>query len=370
MPLLQSAPATLHPYFGYRSPGGIRISARILRQRRPQFGGEGTFRALTTLLSQYASHEVAGHPVTLAVSTADGRVHRFDTVTDKEGFALFDVTLPDPRHQPATTVWETVQFHYDNDDGAQCAEGHLLVPGSDSKLAIISDIDDTIIETGITGGIGAILRHWRRLLATMPGQRLAVPGADSFYRQLGGGPFDPGDPEPASLGERMQATPRPFFYVSSSPWNLSAYLVAFKQVKGLPLGPMMLRDWGLNRETLGKGSHGAHKIEAIRQIIAAFPDRHFALVGDDTQGDFDAFAQVAAIAPDRIAAIFIRRAASAPLDEAELAARQQIEKLGIPLWVGDSYDVGQDFLREAGLAGEAEPRQLVVAVEEEAQARE
>jgi len=84
-----------------------------------------------------------------------------------------------------------------------------------------------------------------------------VPGADLFYGELGGGhTVPPGELRPE---KRIPATHRPFFYVSSSPWNLFSYIVAFQRAKGLPLGPLLLRDWGFNRATLAGGSHGDHK---------------------------------------------------------------------------------------------------------------
>ena len=166
----------------------------------------------------------------------------------------------------------------------------MLAPGCDGRLAVISDIDDTIIETGITGGIGSVARNWDRVFAQMPGQRTVVPGAATFYSELGGA-GDSGKADKPS--EALVATRRPFFYVSSSPWNLFTYLVAFQQMRGLPLGPIKLRDWGLNRQTFGKSSHGSHKVEAIAGILEMYPDMQFALIGDDTQGDLPAFASPA-----------------------------------------------------------------------------
>ena len=361
MPLFPDAPTAIHPYFGYRSEAGLYVKARALRQREPGFEREGSLRAFATLLSQYASHEVRDLPVTLEARAGDGSVHRFDSVTDAEGFVTFDLTLPDAWDRPVKPAWESVLFHYENADGPQCTDGHVLVPGSESAIAIISDIDDTIIETGVTGGIGSVLKNWRRLLATMPGSRDAVTGADRLYGTLGGEPQDTG-----AAGERMRASRRSFFYVSSSPWNLYAYLVAFKRAKGLPLGPMALRDWGLNRETFGSGSHGGHKVQAIRRIVAAFPELRFALVGDDTQGDLPAYAEVAAADPGRIAAIFIRRASPEAFTAEERQAQDTIRAAGIPLWVGPSYEEGEAFLRDTGLAGETEAAQLVAAVEDEA----
>jgi phosphatidate phosphatase APP1 len=226
---------------------------------------------------------------------------------------------------------------------------------------VISDIDDTIIETGITGGMRAVARNWRRILAELPEDRIAVPGADAFYGALGGGQvLPPGELRPE---RRIPATHRPFFYVSSSPWNLFAYLVAFQRAKGLPLGPLLLRDWGFDRSTLGSRSHGLHKSAAVDAIVALYPDLRFALIGDDTQGDLPAYADAVARNPGRIAAIFIRTTAAHDFSPEEIAARAEIEAAGVPLWLGDSFAVGQDFLDAAGFTPGGETEQIVRAVE-------
>jgi phosphatidate phosphatase APP1 len=161
----------------------------------------------------------------------------------------------------------------------------------------------------------------------------------------------------------LPAPRRPFFYVSSSPWNLFSYLAAFKQVNRLPLGPMLLRDWGLNRRTFGHSSHGSHKSDSIRAILHMYGEFRFALVGDDTQGDLPAFARVVEENPGRVAAIFIRTA-GASFSAEEKIAQATIKAAGVPLWMGDSYTVGNQFLRAAGLSDEGHAAALVEAVED------
>ena len=246
---------------------------------------------------------------------------------------------------PAQPTWEIAQLHWDTENGGQQVDAHILAPGMDGRLAVISDIDDTIIETGITGGIGSVARNWKRVFARMPGQRTIVPGADTFYNELG----DAAQADGRKLAkEHMAATRRPFFYVSSSPWNLFSYLVAFQRMRGLPLGPIKLRDWGLNRQTFGKSSHGGHKTDAIFGIMEMYPDMHFALIGDDTQGDFPAFARVVERFPDQIAAVFMRTVSAEGFSPEEEASIATIQDNGIPLWMGDDYATGLEFLRANG----------------------
>ena len=360
MDLLLAPPVRLQPYFGYRSRNRLILNARALRSGKSGFDQRGRLQALRTMLAQFASREEAGVRVTLEIEAA-GLTLRHEAETDREGFVRFDIALDPPFDLPPHPVWEIAHLRWFNRDGPQCVEAHVLAPGTDSRLAVISDIDDTIIETGITGGMRAIARNWRRILAEMPKDRIAVPGADAFYGALGGGQLlPPGELRPE---KRIPAMHRPFFYVSSSPWNLFAYLVAFQRAKGLPLGPLLLRDWGLDRATFGSSSHGVHKGAAIEEILAMYPELRFALIGDDTQGDLPAYAHAVERFPQRIAAVFVRTTAAHDLSPEEQAAKAAIEAAGVPLWLGDSFAVGQDFLAAAGFTPGGETEQIVRAVE-------
>lgn len=353
-------PVQVQPYLGYRSQSRLVISARALRGRKATFKSAGRWQAIRTMLAQFASREERGIPVTLHVEVPGRAPLVYEAVTDPEGFVHFDIPLDPPAALPRHPAWEVVELRWTNRDGPQHVPGYVLAPGTDGRLAVISDIDDTIIETGITGGLRPLLRNWRRLLAQLPGDRTLVPGADVFYGALGGGFTPAASKEP---GERIAATHRPFFYVSSSPWNLFAYLVAFKQAKGLPLGPLLLRDWGFSRSTFGSGSHGAHKTAAIDGLLTMYPDMRFAMIGDDTQGDLPAYASAVKRHGERVIGVFIRTTAGSGLSPEEIAAQDAIRAAGVPLWMGDSFAVGQDFLSAMGFTQGGETEQIVRVVE-------
>jgi phosphatidate phosphatase APP1 len=365
MALFASTPVRLQPFFGYRSETRLTITARALRSGGgggDVFARRGRIQAMRTMLAQFASREVPGLDVRLELRSPDGTTIERTAVTDKEGYVRFNLALAPEWPLPHGPAWEVACLHWLTVDGPQCIEGYVLTPGSSTRLAVVSDIDDTIIETGITGGPRAIARNWRRVLAELPDERIAVPGADVFFGALGGGAVLA---EAGGAGTRLSATHRPFFYISSSPWNLFSYLVAFKQGRGLPLGPLLLRDWGFNRATLGGESHGAHKRAALDALLSFYPEMRFALIGDDTQGDLPAYADTVQAYPGRVAAVFIRTG-SGPLTPEEIAGRAIIEAAGVPLWLGDDYATGEDFLRANGISTEGETAQILKTVQEPA----
>lgn len=365
MALFDPAPVRLQPFFGHRSDSRLTISARALRVREPEtFKARGRLRAMRTMMAQFASREVAGLQVRLELKCPDGNTFDHHGETDGEGYVRFDVPLDPAWPLPAQPAWEVVCLHWLTPEGPQCIEGYVLAPATVTKLGVISDIDDTIVETGITGGLKSVARNWRRVLAELPDERIAVPQADVFYGALGGGAVLA---EPGGAGTRYTATHRPFFYVSSSPWNLFSYLVAFQQSRNLPLGPLLLRDWGVNRATFGSSSHGEHKRGALDALLAFYPDMRFALIGDDTQGDLPAYADTVHAHPGRIAAVFIRTGAG-PLSPEERAGKALIEAAGVPLWLGDDFATGKDFLRATGISTEGETAQIVKTVQKEGSA--
>ncbi len=362
MALFGPSPVSVHPFFGYRSRQRLRLTARAMRQRVHSFdAGVGRLQAIRTLFGQFTSSEIAGVRVTLRVDGPGETLLAAEAISDAEGFVHFDVPLDPAWDLPRHPAWERAELAWTSPQSPCTVDAHILAPGLDSRLAVISDIDDTIIETGVTGGWRNFARNWRRIFAEMPAERFIVPGAAPLYGALGGG-------EVVVQGERraersVAATHRPFFYVSSSPWNLFGYLVAFQRAKGLPLGPLLLRDWGLNRATFGSESHGDHKREAISAILALYPELRFALIGDDTQGDLPAFADAVRAFPGRIAAVFMRTVAGEALSAEEEAACSSIRAAGVALWLGDSFAIGEQFLHALGFTPGGETEQIVKAVE-------
>ena len=356
-------PVRVQPFFGYRNGERLHLGARALRSREPVFEKRSFWRDFATMVGQYLSKEVSGLAVELEVTLGEGLAVTETVTTGPNGFASFEIPLPEGTPQPERTRWEQATVRWTLPDGAPAeAPAWILAPGTRTRNGVISDIDDTILETGITGSFRMIARNWKRVMAQMPSDRDHVPGAPAFYAAIGGHPAGSREPAEAIDALAPQARVRPVFYVSSSPWNLFSYLVTFKRERGLPLGPVMLRDWRFSRRTLS--GHGDHKREAMERIVTTYPDLRFALIGDDTQEDLVAFGAIAAKFPGRIAAVFIRSVSGEPLTDHEQHGLDIIRKAGVPYWSGNDYQTASEFLASAGLEFAGGVDQLVRAASE------
>jgi phosphatidate phosphatase APP1 len=345
--LVRQLPIRVEPFFGFRDRRRLFLTVRALRSPAPDFTGGGFLANLGIMARLYLTREVADLPITLTLQEPERDPHEVTLTTDAEGFARFDVTLGEGWELPETTLWEAARVGWPGEEGPAHVAAHILAPGRDAKFGIISDIDDTILETGITSDFKAIARNWKRVMAQMPHQRSAVEGVDALFAALAGPRIE--SLHHAGHRDMLIAHERPVFYVSSSPWNLFTYLGEFKRLARMPFGPTLLRDWGFNRATLGRQGHGSHKLEAVSRIVDLYEDMPFVLVGDDTQKDLVAFSAVAARVPERVLAILIRQVSASETSEEDRAAEAMIAEAGVPYWRGPRFEEAALFLEEQGL---------------------
>jgi phosphatidate phosphatase APP1 len=311
-------------YAGYRNERAVRLRGRIVRYEKPLDAGEGLLTRLHAMMEIYNSNELPGIAV-----RCEGYGGTYDCVTDAEGYFQFE--LPADRPLPATTGWEQVTL---STPGRQAQQPSIAVPimapGTDNNWGIISDIDDTVVETGATD----FLKNWRRVLVDRPQDRLAVPGASSLYKIIA----------------RDHAAPaRPFFYVSSSPWNLYGFIAEFMELNGIPHGPMFLKDYGIDRSQFIRKSHDEHKLHAIETVLSFYPNLRFLLIGDNGQRDVSVYAKVVSDFPARVAAVFIRDVDGSCRSGPEGELLRGIERSGVPTFCGAGFHDAIAVVERLGL---------------------
>jgi phosphatidate phosphatase APP1 len=96
----------------------------------------------------------------------------------------------------------------------------------------------------------------------------------------------------------------PIFYVSNSPWNLYTVLLEFLNLQKIPLGPLLLRDFG--DHLFFSQEPESHKKSNIKMILDSFPHLPFVLIGDSGERDPEIYRDIVKEYPARIRAIYIR----------------------------------------------------------------
>lgn len=98
----------------------------------------------------------------------------------------------------------------------------------------------------------------------------------------------------------------PFFYLSTSPWNVEASIRHFILREGFPEGPLLLRDLDPRPKTfIPTGPQ--HKMEFAAQLMDDFPNMRFILIGDDGQRDPNTYSRIIKQYPGRVVAVGIRQ---------------------------------------------------------------
>lgn len=299
-------------YDGFVADDLAKVRVRVLEA--PELPGDSRipyWEVAQANLHRHAALRIVGAEVELQIGD-----HRATEVTDNHGFANFSLPVPD-----LPTGWHdahAVVTPIEDGDTAS-ATGRVVKPSLKAPFLVISDIDDTVLLTGLTEGVAMVARTVLREAS----QRAAIPGMASLYRGLARG-------LPSPSGSRK---PEPtFFYVSTGSWSFYPTLREFMQLRGLPQGPMFLTDWGPTERYLRR-SGAEHKRTAIRRLIEAYPGMKFVLVGDSGQRDPATYAEMAREFPGRVALIIIRQVGDDD-DERNVGVRSDAAALradGIPL---------------------------------------
>lgn len=275
-----AGPVLLLPYRGMGTAEALHLSGRVLEDRGilPPEVGHTAWRNLRSSWRRFGSHELPGVLVRAAFQGAVA-----EAITDDEGYFELRLDLAAPIDG---APWQLVPIELPALGVA--VVGEVLVPPPTARLAIISDIDDTVLRSYATD----TLRMLRETLLRNARTRLPFDGVAELYHALVAG--------------GSGAEQNPIFYVSSSPWNLYDLLVEFMAYHGLPAGPLHLTDYGFDRAKLLKLSHAEHKLAEIAEITGRYPELHMVLIGDSGQHDPEIYLEVARRYPGRVAAIYIR----------------------------------------------------------------
>lgn len=183
------------------------------------------------------------------------------------------------------------------------ARAPMQIIGGQVRFGLISDIDDTVLNTLLPR---PFIAAWNTFVVRET-VRSEVPGMAALYR---------------AVEERHPEMP--VFYLSTGAWNTQPVLTRFLRRNGFPAGTMLLTDWGPTESSWFR-SGPTHKRAALRRLAREFPQIKWMLVGDSGQHDPAIYEEFALSYPEHCAGIAIR----------QLTPAQQVLNHGHPLQLDD-----------------------------------
>jgi phosphatidate phosphatase APP1 len=291
MGLFTKDPLQIITFQSYGTDTHFYIRGRALEDENIDLTQDSFLSLLKNTYKRFETDEVIN--ATLKVKLPDNTF--LYTTTDNKGYFKLKCDLNNLTKLTNKESWLGYEISFDNQypgyiiNNDNRFSGEILIPSSKVSFGVISDIDDTIIHTGVTSFLKLKLL-FNTFFRNAEG-RVPLEGASKFYHLLHRG----------KSGEEAN----PMFYVSHSPWNLYRYLELFLTSNNFPKGPILLRDF---TNLFGKKDvlEKPQKQKEILDLLETYPKINFILIGDSGEHDADIYIEIASAFPNRILAIYLR----------------------------------------------------------------
>jgi phosphatidate phosphatase APP1 len=266
-------------YDGWGTPTAFFVSGRVLEDKGERPPDKEASRA-RNLLENYRlleSDEVRGASVRVRVAD-----QTFTATTDEDG--VFTVRVKDLPAAQALSLGSVPLVAHAEKRGVQIREGSgqlWIHDESEPFLAIVSDIDDTIVKTFVT-------------------EKARM--ADAVLLQ-NGLQLEPVDGAAANYRKARDAGVKGFFYLSGSPQNFYGRLQTYLGSQGFPDGPLLLKNLGKDKPT----QQAEYKKSRLEQLLRDVPAMRVILVGDSGERDPEIYRELRERHPHRVAGIVIRK---------------------------------------------------------------
>lgn len=228
------------------------------------------------------------------------------TTTESDGFYKLEFTP----ENPVAPGWHKIKVSIDEKNcGYGVGHGELYVPYR-YQYAFISDIDDTFLISHSS----KLRRRLYVLFTKNARSRRPFEGVVNHYKLL-------------SENNAIKGTFNPFFYVSSSEWNLYDFIVEFSFSNKLPKGVFLLNQLKTFRQVFltGQNKHSTKFFRIVR-VIEAYPQQQYILFGDDSQEDPVIYASIVDHFPGKIFAVYIRHVHKSHKNEVTRTLDRILEK--------------------------------------------
>ena len=291
MAIFKKDPLQIIVFQTYGTNSHLYIKGRALEDESIDLEEKGIFGLILNSWKRFETDEIKN--TQLNIKLPNNKI--FKVTTSEKGYFLLDEPFEGLDEMTNEEGWLKFEASYDDPSILRAIQnenrfpGEMLIPSANSSFGVISDIDDTILHTGIVSTF-----KWRVIYNTIlkrPSKRTPLKGAPEFYHLLHRG--------------KSGLEKNPVFYVSHSPWNLYRYLEYFLKKNNFPKGPILLRDFP-NPFSRKAKPEKPQKQKEIINILKSYPELKFILIGDSGEHDPDIYIEIAENHPDRILAIYLR----------------------------------------------------------------
>lgn len=260
-------------YDGIGTASGALVLGRAVEDRgldapKPN---ESTSRKMTRLRRMIDSHPLVHTRILLR--TAGRRKY---VKTDARGFFRWKLRGPLP------TGTHRVEAELTNGARHRVFPGQLAIFPKKPGTLWVSDIDDTVLKTGVRNKARMI----KGLLTHNALELDSYPGAPNLMR-------------------RGVASGRALAFVSGSPWQLQPRLRRFMAHRGLPRAPLFLKRIGLGEDTDALFGQGEYKKRQLERLLSLLPGYRVVCFGDSGEHDPEVYRALQRRHPKRVVAVLI-----------------------------------------------------------------
>jgi len=275
----------------YGSANRLYVRGRAIEDENIDLDQKGFFNLIKNTWKRFETDEIKNAPLKITFSNGE----TVEGTTDGDGYYLIDENIEGLQDLANDEGWVKFELSFGNTNLKRKIllqnrfPGEMLIPCKQAKFGVISDIDDTILHTGVVSSL-----KWKVIINTMfkrATKRAQLEGASDFYTKLHQG----------KTGNEAN----PIFYVSHSPWNLYRYLELFLKTNNFPKGPVLLRSMASFKRRK-KSDEKPQKQKEISNLLKSYPELPFILIGDSGEKDGDIYQEISMLFPGRIKAIYLR----------------------------------------------------------------
>lgn len=330
-------PASIVAYHGVGTQYVARLAARVIdddgvADPRPDDSAWANARRMFRV---FDAQRVAGARLSVRFAGVSASV-----VADGRGFARVELRQPLPVFPVGAeeAEWSLIAPLPAPPEGLPTPDpptgaAPVHVPTASAGFALVSDVDDTVIESRATSP----LRLAYETLSRNVYRRAVMPGMAAFYGALCG------------------HNRAPMVWLTSSIWRVHDLLRGFFELHHFPAGALLMSDARLLRSQWVADRHRVHKLGRLDDLRTLWR-LPVVLSGDCGQRDPEIFAAFAEAHPARVRAIYLR-------DLGDARRRAEVDGLlgpareaGIPVCVaGDAVAFARHAAEHGLVPAEAVP---------------